>query len=56
MFFDQRSPRPPYVGVSKRHRQTDGHGDSVTDPAKRAETVKKNGNFMFTKNVDLVKI
>ena len=43
-FFVQRSPPPPEVGVSRRHRhtdtQTDRHGDSMTDPAQRAESVK----------------
>ena len=40
MFFDQRSPQPPEVGVSRWRRQTDGHGDFMTDPARRAESVK----------------
>ena len=35
--FDQRSTRPPEVGVSRwhrqTHRQTDGHGDSMTNSA-----------------------
>ena len=43
-FFNQRSPRPPEVGFFCRHRQTDTqtdrHGDSMTDPAQRAESVK----------------
>ena len=26
-------------------RQTDGHGDSMTDPAQRAESVKNKKNF-----------
>ena len=26
------------------HTQTDGHGDSMTDPAQRAESVKKDCN------------
>ena len=25
---------------TQNHRQTDGHGDSMTDPAQRAESVK----------------
>ena len=36
-FFAQRSSRPSEVGVLQRHRQTqrqtDGHSDSMTDPA-----------------------
>ena len=39
-FFDQKSPRHPEVGVLQRHRYTDRHGDSMTDPAQRAEAVK----------------
>ena len=31
--FDQRSTRPPEVGVSRWHRHTDGHGDSMTNSA-----------------------
>ena len=39
-FFDQRSPRPPEVGVLRWRRQTDGHGNSMTDPAQRAKSRK----------------
>ena len=38
-FFNQRSQRPPEVGcfeTSQTHRQKDGHGDSMTDPAQGA--------------------
>ena len=38
--FDQRSPHPPEVGVLRWRRQIDGHGDSMTDPAQIAESVK----------------
>ena len=42
--FDQRSQRPPEVGVSQRHRQThkqtDKHGDSMTESAQWADSVK----------------
>ena len=42
--FDQSSPVHQEVGVldchRQTHRQTDGHGDSITDPAQRAESVK----------------
>ena len=31
--FDQRSKRPPEGGVSRWHRTTDGHGDSMTNSA-----------------------
>ena len=31
--FDQRSTRPPEGGVSRWHRHTDGHGDSMTNSA-----------------------
>ena len=27
--------------MAHTHTQTDGHGDSLTDPAQRAESVKK---------------
>ena len=43
--FNQRSPRPPEVGVLRRHRQkdrhTDGHGDSMTESGQRADSVKE---------------
>ena len=35
--FDQKSPRPPELGVLQRHRhtdtQTDGHHNSMTESA-----------------------
>ena len=31
--FDQRSPRPPEVGVLQWHWHTDGHGNSMTKSA-----------------------
>ena len=42
---DQRSPRPPEVGVLRHHRrhvtsQTDMARDLLTDMAQRAESVK----------------
>ena len=40
MFFYQRSPRYPEVGVLRRHKYKDGHRDSMTNPAQRAESVK----------------
>ena len=39
-FFDQRSPRHQEVGVLRRHIHTDGHCDSMTDPAQRAKSEK----------------
>ena len=44
-FFDQKSPGHPEVDVLWWQKQTDrhtrhGHGDSMTDPAQRAESVK----------------
>ena len=39
-FFNQKSRRHPEVGVSLRHKHTDGHGDFMTDPAQRAKSVK----------------
>ena len=42
--FNQKSPRPPEVGVSQRHRptdiQTNGHCDSMTELAQWADAVK----------------
>ena len=38
--FDQRSTRPPEVGVSRWHRQTNGHGDSMTNSAQRGRVVE----------------
>ena len=42
---DQRSPQPPEVAVlrwrKQTDRQTDGHGNSMTESAKRADSVKK---------------
>ena len=38
--FNKRSPRPLEVGVSQRHKQTDGHGDYMTDPAQRTKPVR----------------
>ena len=29
--FDQKSPQPPEQGVLQRHRQTEGHRDSMTE-------------------------
>ena len=39
-FCDQRSPQPLEVGVLQCRRQTGGHGDSMTDLALRAKSVK----------------
>ena len=60
MFFDQRSPQHPEVGVLQWHgqtdRHTDGHVDSMTDPAQRAESVKtrqcKGKGYMVKGDVD----
>ena len=38
--FDQRSPWPPEEGILQWHEHTDGHGDSMTDPAQRAKSVE----------------
>ena len=42
--FDQKFFRPPEVGVSRWHghtyRQTIGHGDSMTESAQLADSVK----------------
>ena len=44
MPFDQKSPGTPEVGVLNCHRptdtQTDGHCNSMTEPAQWAESVK----------------
>ena len=44
MFFDQRSPRHPEVGVSQWRRQTekqtDGYSNSMTESTQRADLVK----------------
>ena len=41
---DQRSPQPPEEGVlnchKPTHRQTDGHGDSMTESAQWADAMK----------------
>ena len=39
-FFDQRSPQPHEMDVLQHHKQTDGHGDSMTDVAQRVESGK----------------
>ena len=41
--FDQRSTRPPEVGVSRWHRQTNGHGDSRTNSAQWGRVGEKVG-------------
>ena len=53
MFFKQKSPRHPKVGVSRWHRQTDkhthGHGDSMTNSAqwgRVGEKTKKHFSHM----------
>ena len=46
--FDQKSPRPPEEGVSRRHRHidihtdihTDGHRNSMDESAQWADSVK----------------
>ena len=38
--FDHRSQRHPEVGVSRRHGQTDKRGNSMTESAQRADSVK----------------
>ena len=40
MFFALRSPQSEEVGVSQRHKHTDKNGNSFTDLAQRAESVK----------------
>ena len=46
--FDQRSTRPPEVGVLRWHRHTDtqtnGHGDSMTNSAKWSRVGEKVAN------------
>ena len=34
--------------MAQTNRQTDGHGDSMTDPAQRAESVKMYYLFFFS--------
>ena len=50
MSFDQRSPQPPEVAVLRWHRYTyiqiDGHGNSRTESAQFADSVKMQ---LFTK-------
>ena len=45
MPFNQKSQRPLEEGVlnchEQTHRQTDGHGDSMTESAQWADSVKK---------------
>ena len=40
MPLDQKSPGHLEVGVLQWRRQTDRHGNSMTDPDQRAESVK----------------
>ena len=49
IFFDQKSPRHPEVGVSLWPRPTDGHGDSMTELAQRTDSVggKTQNNVTF---------
>ena len=35
-------------------RQTDGHGDSMTDPAQRAESVKRNRKWKERQKISLI--
>ena len=43
-FFDQKSPQHPEVVVSLRHKHTDDHDDSLTDPAQSAKSRQRKKN------------
>ena len=51
--FHERSPRPPEVGVLLLHiptdRQTDRHGDSMTESAQWANSVREK-NVIYKSN------
>ena len=54
--LDQRSPRPPKEGVLNSHghtdRQTDGHGDSMTELAQWGDSVEmKKKRYYMSKNM-----